>query len=167
MTNSFLYRMPAGIPGDVTRKEVAKIEPQIMGTYNPLPSITSPLVTSYGVPVTMLNDKLAGITAINNVVYGFLVRPYPTQAELVNQVIGESTPSINQIADVLRSGYMTVKCLAGTAVKGGQVYVRWGEDSGTQGSVEAVTSGDQVAVTGAFFMGVTDNDGNVEICYNI
>ena len=49
MSNVFYKRMPAGVAGDVTRREHATIEPQIMNSSKP--------VKLYGVPVKMVNGK--------------------------------------------------------------------------------------------------------------
>lgn len=152
MSNAFLYRMPAGFAGAVTRLEVAKIEPNIMDPDTP--------VTVYGVPVIKTSGKICPFAG-SGTIYGFLVRPYPTQSETNTQVIGSATPSENQTCDILRSGYMTVKNTLGTAAIDGAVYV-----NDTTGLVQASAVGG-TAVTGAAFMGAADADGNVEIVYNI
>jgi len=157
----FYKRMPGGIAGQVTREEMAKKEPQMMSPTAP------PLF--YGIPVKMDgNGKITFITGAGDKIRGFLTRPYPVQEESINyEGFSMGQPSVKQPCDILRSGYMMVQCLAGTPVLDGQVYVRWGTDSGTQGTIEAVTSGNQVAITGAYFLGGADADGNVEIVYNI
>lgn len=157
MSNAFLYRMPAGIAGAVTRLEVAKIEPNIMDPDNP--------VTVFGVPVLRVDGKIqpypGNSSPIGNII-GFLVRPYPTQMEnITNQSLGEGTPSVNQICDILRSGYMTVLNTLGTPEVDGQVYV-----NDTTGLVQASNVGG-TAITGCFFQGTADDNGNVEICFNL
>lgn len=157
----FLFRMPGGIAGNVTREEMAKKEPQIM-------SVVLPCL-AYGIPVKLDSiGRVTPITAAGDVIHGFLIRPFPTQEEnIYNEGFSAGTPSVRQPCDVLRSGYMMVNVGVGTPVLGGAVYVRWGIDSGVLGAIEAVTSGDQVAVAGAHFMGGADADGNTEICFNI
>lgn len=164
MSNAYVYRMPAGIAGDVSRKEMAKIEPQYMdATY---------VVDRYGIPVKMVSSKLRPFTTGDDAVvpYGFSVRPYPIQGAS-SEALATATPPTNQPLDVLKSGYITVKCNAGVAALNGAVYVRV-VDSGLSaqplGGVEAAADGgDCVAISGAIFMGAADSDGNVEIAYNI
>lgn len=164
MSNAYLTRMPCGVAGDISRKELSKVEPRFMDSATP--------VTVYGVPVKLVTGKVYPFTTGDGSVvpYGFAVRPYPFQAS-VSEALAAGTPNTNQPLDVLRSGYMTVKNNAGTPAIGGAVYVRV-VDSGltTQplGGIEAAADGgDCVAIAGAIFMGSADADGNVEISYNI
>ena len=163
MSNAYLTRMPAGIPGDVSRKEVAKIEPGTMNTLKP--------VTAYGVPVKMVSGKFEPIASgdtILGLVKGFAVRPYPMQAQS-SEALGVATPNPTQPLDILRSGYITVKCNGGTPAKGGIVYCRKTAGAGeTLGGVEAAADGtDCEAIDRAFFMGAADASGNVEIEFNV
>lgn len=153
MSNAFLYRMPEGFAGAVTRLELAKIEPQTMDPNTP--------ATLYGIPVKMVSGKIQPINSGSDVVYGLLVRPYPTQST-VNQAIGQGTPSTELQCDILRSGYMTVKVTVGTVAKNGQVYF-----NNTTGLIEGYVGSGQTAITGCFFQGTADSDGLVEVIYNI
>jgi len=151
---SYLYRMPAGIAGDVTRREVAKIEAQIMDPNTP--------VTVFGVPVKMVSGKIKPLAASGDTIYGFLVRPYPVASE-TNEALAVATPSTVLEANILRSGYMTVKSTAGTVVKDAAVYF-----NDTSGKVEGTTGNPgQTAIATCKFMGAADTDGNVEISYNL
>jgi hypothetical protein len=165
---SFTFRMPAGIPGMVNRTEHAHVEAQIKMSTNP--------PTSYGVPVAIdatskqIRPIGAGDTAAN--VYGFVVRPYPTQGTLgINQPLGTSTPPTSGATNVLRRGYVVVQLNGATAaVKNGPVYVRVAAATGPKplGGVEAAAdSTNTFALTGAAFMGPADAAGNVEISFNI
>ena len=156
MSNAILYRMAAGIPGDVTRHESATIEAQQIDATTLIP-------LKYGIPVKMVSGKIEKINNTSDAVYGFLVRPYPTQGA-TNEALGTSTPVLTQLCDVLRRGYMTVLCATGTAVKNAQVYF-----NNTTGFVEAYYNGGsgQTAITGCYFMGGADADGNVEISFNL
>lgn len=153
--------MPAGIPGDISRKNSAVVEPQIADSDD--------LV--YGNPVKMDDGKILPIESgdIAADVYGFLVRPYPTQAS--QDPLGVSTPPSDGIVDVLKSGYMTVLLHNTTpATKAGAVYVRVADAAAGKpiGGIEAAADGgDCVAIVGAYFMGPADADGNVEIAFNI
>jgi hypothetical protein len=159
--------MPAGIPGMLNRTEIATVEPQITMSTNP--------PTSYGVPVALdatagqIRPIGAGDTAAS--VYGFLVRPWPTNGNQINEPIGTSTPATSGVCNVMRRGYMTIK-LGGTtaAAKNGTLYARIANASGGKpiGGVEAASdTTNTVTLTNAYFMGPADASGNVEIAFNI
>lgn len=161
---SFLYRMPAGVPGDVTRPSNSTTEPQQIDAAAP--------PTKYGVFVKMVSGKIRGLAASDaaTVIYGLLQRPYPTNA--ANEPLGTATPPTSGMCDVVVRGYMTVKLALGTAAKGGAVYVV----TTAGGSVvvgDIVTSdspaggGTAVLVPNCIFMGGADASGNVEIRFNI
>uniref|UniRef100_UPI003CE5BCDE structural cement protein Gp24 n=1 Tax=Pseudodesulfovibrio pelocollis TaxID=3051432 RepID=UPI003CE5BCDE len=67
---AYLNRMPAGYPGDVTRKGNSVLEPGSIGA----------LAVKYGSPVKLAAGLVAALAALDTiaVVHGFLVRPYPT-----------------------------------------------------------------------------------------
>lgn len=162
MSNAYLYRMPSGIPGDVSRKLDSTIETQF---YNPaLP------FASYGIPVKLVSGKVVPFAAADVAasLYGFLVRPYPTQS--AQEPIGTATPPTAYAANILRRGWMTVACNAGTPAQGGAVYVRIAAPSGAKvvGGLEAAADGaNNVALVGVKFTNAGDANGNVEIEYNI
>lgn len=156
---AYLNRMPAGIPGDVSRKEGAVIESNLAGP-KPIP---------YGAFVKLVSGKLEPLAASDTaaVIYGLAVRPYPKQSDAVG--FGAASAPAGSLCDVLRSGYMTVALKSGTAVRGGQVHVRVTADADKSvGDIEAAADTTKtVAVTGCTFMGPADADGNTEIAYNI
>ena len=166
MSTAFIYRMPAGIAGDVTRREHADIEPQIMDANYP--------VLRYGEPVKMVSGKIRpianGDTDAN--IYGFGVRPFPA-ASATSEAIATATPSVVQPIDVLVRGYMTVKVQDGLSpAKHAQPYVRTVAASNptTQpiGGLETTAdSSDCHLIDKAYFMGEGDADGNVEISWNL
>mgnify|MGYP000890764468 FL=1 len=165
MSNVFITRMPAGIAGDVTRREHADIEPQVMDTDYP--------VLRYGEPVKMVDGEVRPITTGDDVtdIYGFGCRPYPVQTSS-SEALGTATPPTNLHFDVLRRGYMTVKVQDGTPEKNGAVFVRTvaASDPTAQpiGGLECgLDGGDCFEITNAKFMGEADSDGNVEISYNL
>jgi hypothetical protein len=157
--------MPQGVPGDISRQAVATVEPQAKNSSLPFPS--------YGVPGKIVAGKFIPVAAANDgaLVYGFLVRPYPTQGANASDPLGTSVPAANALpADILRRGYMTVKCNAGVPALNGAVYVRCIDAAVGQpiGGIEAAADGgDCEVITGAKFMSAADADGNVEIAYNI
>ncbi|MNF98644.1 hypothetical protein D3C84_815120 [compost metagenome] len=71
MSNAFLYRMPAGIPGDVTRASQSTIEPVFLNPSLPF--------AGFGLFGKIVSEKFvpfgAGDTA--GAEYGLLVRSYP------------------------------------------------------------------------------------------
>ena len=99
-------------------------------------------------------------------VYGLVVRSYPTTS--ATNELGEAVP-LKGVNDILVRGYMTVKCNAGTAKKGGAVYVRIGAAATGKpiGGIEAVADGANTIAVKARFMHGADASGNVEIAYNI
>lgn len=166
---SYLYRMPAGIPGEPNRAQQFTIEP---GSVTPFGTAGAP--AAYGVP--MVIDATSGnignyrtLKSGDTKVDGLLVRPYPTQSS--QDPLGTSTPPASGQIDIMKRGYMTVLLSgSGAAAKGAPVYVWTAAASGTHivGGFEATdpsTSG--FAVTGAYFMGPADANGNVEIAFNI
>ena len=165
MSNAFITRMPAGIAGDVTRREHADIEPQVMDTDYP--------VLRYGEPVKMVDGKIRPITTDDDIddIYGFGCRAYPIQNSS-SEAIGTATPPTNLHFDVMRRGYMTVKVQDGTPAKNASVFVRTvaADDPTAQpiGGLECASDGgDCFEITNAKFMGEADSDGNVEISYNL
>jgi len=165
MSNAFIYRMPAGIAGDVTRREHADIEAQVMDTDYP--------VLRYGEPVKMVSGEIRPITTDDVIgdIYGFGVRPYPIQTS-TSEALATATPPTNLPFDVLRRGYMTVKVQNGTPAKNASVYVRTIEASDPTaqpiGGLECASDGgDCFEITNAKFMGEADSNGNVEISYNL
>jgi hypothetical protein len=168
---AYTYRMPAGIPGDVTRISASIIEPQVI-----TPSGTTGAPTAYGVPLFV--DATAGnignmraVASGDTTIYGVLVRPFPTGAapqsgQLSSAGIGTSTPPASGPCDVLRFGYVSVLLSGSTAAtKGGQVYVWTAAASGTHivGGWEAATSGSTITIPQAFFTGPADANSITEI----
>jgi hypothetical protein len=159
---AFQFRMPAGIPGNLTRVEHATVEPQLFDSANPCPA--------YGVPLKInAGGKIQPIGAGDLVasVYGLLVRPFPTSAG--QDSLGTSTPpQIGGISDVLRRGYMMVLLSSGSAAaaKGGQVYIRTGNASGGKpiGGYEAAPDlGVTTAADGAGGGGSNTGNGTITL----
>ncbi len=162
--SAFLFRMPYGIPGDVTRQSQAKIEPHVYNSALAFPGfgLFGKIASGKFVPV-------AGGDAAS-VVYGLLVRPYPIQGANPSDPLGTSVPPTSGIADVLKSGYANVKVNAGTAALGGVVYIRVAAAAAGKpiGGIEAAAdSTNTIVVAGAQFMGAADAGGNAEIAFNI
>ncbi|MDR0238130.1 hypothetical protein [Acinetobacter sp.] len=159
MSNAFLYRMPSGMAGDVSRKSHSTIEAHyaVAG------------FSGFGVFGKLdANGKFVPLVAddTTNNVYGLIVRSYPTQS--ASNGLGASIPVVG-FNDVLRRGYMTVKCNAGTAKTGGKVFVRInaGTEAKPIGGIEAIADATNTIEVNAIFMHDADAKGNVEISYNI
>lgn len=161
--NAILYRMASGIPGAVSREENKTIESTPFG---------ATAFPTYGVPV----KRTAGLALpigggdVAAAVIGLLVRPYPTSNGVSGAALGAGVPPTTGIANILRRGYMTVKCNNGTPAQDGQVYVRIAAPSGAKvvGGIEAAADGgNTIAPATMFFNGPADADGNVEVYFNI
>jgi hypothetical protein len=168
---ALLYRMPAGIPGEVNRAQSSKIEANII-----TPTGTSGHPTMLGGPVVMdATSKAMRLPTTGDAaasIYGFLCRRYPSGPGAGgNDPLGTGTPPDSGVCDVLRSGYITTKLYGATAAaKGGQVYVRLDNAGAGQvnGGVEAASDTTHtVAPANCTFMGPADANGNVEISFNI
>lgn len=162
---AFTYRMPYGIPGDVSRQSVATIETQLFdstaafGAYGLFGKIDS-------------NGKFAPIGSGDAAaaIYGLLIRPYPTTGANASDPLGTSVPPTSGCANILKRGYATVQINAGTAALNGAVYVRVATASGAKviGGIEAAADGtNTIQVAGCVFTGAADANGNVEIAFNL
>lgn len=82
MGNTFLYRMPAGIAGAISRPQDLTVEPQLLDSSNLFPA--------YGLGGKISSGKFVPIAASDtaSVLVGIYVRPYPTasQPDKVQQV---------------------------------------------------------------------------------
>lgn len=166
MTNSILYRMPSGVPGTLSRTGLA----YIIETANLL-SGSAP--AAYGLPVAV--DPATGyVRAIEGTdtaasIYGFLVRPFPTQGgDSTDTPIGSSPPPTSGPVDVLKKGYLSVSVTRGSPFKGSPVYVRIlanaSYPNSPVGGVEASADGtNTVQLANAYFTGTTDGNGIGEL----
>jgi hypothetical protein len=162
MSNAFMFRMPSGIPGAVSREENKTIES--------VPFDSSTPVAGYGLFGKIASGKLQPVGAGDaaTAVYGLLVRPFPTNSG--TDGLGVSTPPTTGFSNVLRRGYASVKVNAGTAALNGPVYIRVATPAGAKviGGIEAVAdSTNTILVAGCTFMSAADASGNAEIAYNI
>lgn len=163
--NAFTYRMPAGIPGAISRNAgQATVEPCAFNASKPF--------TAYGQFGKTVSGKFEPLESGDaaSVITGMLVRPFPTNAG--QDGLGVSTPPTSGIGDRLKRGYLSVMLALGTAAKDAQVYVvtTAGGDV-VLGDIVTSTSpaggGTAVAAAGCFFTGPADASGNVEVAYNL
>lgn len=165
--NAFVSRMPAGIPGTISRGALySTVETAVI-----TPSGQANAPTSYGVGTLIdaatgqLRLPAAGDAAIT----GVLVRPFPTNNS--QDPLGTSTPPAKGPVDRLKRGYVSVLLSGATqSVKDGAVYCRIQNPAAGKfvgGFEAAADGGNTVAVPGAYFTGPPDASGNVEIAFNI
>ncbi len=161
---AFLYRMPYGIPGDVTRASSATVEPQVFNSSLPF--------AGYGLFGKIASGKFVPVTTGDaaSAVYGLLVRPFPTTGANASDPLATAVPPTSGMADVMRRGYANVKVNAGTAALNGAVYIRVAAAAAGKpiGGIEAAAdSTNTIQVSGCIFQGAADASGYAEISFNI
>lgn len=147
-TNAFLYRMPAGIPGAISRS--AGID---VASFPANPALA---FSAYGLGGKLVSGKFVPIASgdLASALYGILSRPFPIGGVNANDALGVAVPPNVGMLTPLRRGHMTVLLNAGAAVAGAAVYMRNGNPSGAKviGGFEA--AGEAV---GALVGGATGN----------
>lgn len=162
---SYLYRMPAGIAGDVNRAQQVVIRPEVI---TPAGSSNAPAAYGLAVVIDATSGQVRTVAAGDTAINGFLARPYPTNS-VTPGALGATAPVASGACDLMMRGFMSV-LLGGTqaAINGGQVYVWSAASSGShvQGQVEAANpSSNGFAVTGCLFSGPADANGFTEISF--
>lgn len=165
---AYLYRMPVGIAGAISRPQDLTVEPVILKSANAFAAYG--LAGKYdadGFFVPLANGDTA------DKVKGIYVRPYPTtsQPDMVRQVGTDK----NFPGAAMKRGYMTVNLGsdfdASTIKKGDPVYVVVSTDESIKvplgGFMSTSVSGKNVALTNAEFTGAGDANGNAEISWKI
>lgn len=164
MDNTFLYRMPAGIAGAISRPQDLTVEPQTLDS--------AKAFAAYGLAGKFSAGKFVPIEEADTaaVVVGIYVRPYPTasQPDKVRQI----GTGYNFAGDCMKRGYVTVNlgADASAVMLGGAVYMRVATPSDTSplGAFLAAADGENtVQITNAFFNGPGDANGNIELAFNI
>ncbi|MGS2677718.1 structural cement protein Gp24 [Citrobacter freundii] len=164
MDNTFLYRMPAGIAGAISRPQDLTVEPQTLDS--------AKAFAAYGLAGKFSAGKFVPIEEADTaaVVVGIYVRPYPaaSQPDKVRQI----GTGYNFAGDCMKRGYVTVNlgADASAVMLGGAVYMRVATPSDTSplGAFLAAADGENtVQITNAFFNGPGDANGNIELAFNI
>lgn len=167
----FTFRMPAGIPGEVSRFNVVgtTIKPENQNIATPF--------TVFGQVGTIDANGARPIAVTDTTaptVLGIVVRPFPTSDNTVANPgvvpFGGGSPMPRGVVDMAYRAYVTMKLNgAAAAVKGGAVYCWYGATGGghVQAGIEAVTGATAWAIAGAYFSGPADAQGNVEIAFRI
>jgi hypothetical protein len=171
---AYAFRMPAGIPGEITRFQTygatVKVEKQ---------NVSTP-VTAYGVLVFVdangarpIGTGDTAMPAANQL--GISVRPFPGPDTTVafpsgSVPFGAGTPPATGLIDVLYRGYCSVSLKgAAAASRSSGVFVFDAASTGSHvlGGFEAAAGANLWALTNAQYMGPADASGNVEIGFNI
>ncbi|MBD7154270.1 hypothetical protein [Klebsiella pneumoniae] len=164
MDNTFLYRMPAGIAGAISRPQDLTVEPQTLDS--------AKAFAAYGLAGKFSAGKFVPIEAADtaSVVVGIYVRPYPTasQPDKVRQI----GTGYNFAGDCMKRGYVTVNlgADASAVALGGEVYMRVATPTSSSplGAFLAAADGENtVQLTNAYFNGPGDANGNIELAFNI
>ncbi len=165
---AYLYRMPVGIAGAISRPQDLTVEPVILKSANAFAAYG--LAGKYdadGFFVPLANGDTA------DKVKGIYVRPYPTtsQPDMVRQVGTDK----NFSGDAMKRGYMTVNL--GSSVdasnikKGDPVYVVVSLDDTINvplgGFMSTAVADKNVVLPNAEFTGAGDAEGNAEISWKI
>lgn len=165
--STITFRMPFGVQGDVSRPSQATVESQALG---------ATAFPQYGLPAKVSTGKVIPIAAQNDVVYGFLLRPFPTTGANASDPLGTSAPPSTGIASLLRRGYFTalVQLGAASCALGSAVYLRYQNPSGNQivAGVEGASTGNTYQLTAtsggtAYFCGPADGNNLAEVAFNI
>lgn len=163
---AYLYRMPSGIAGAVSRPQDLTVEPVILNSADAFSAYG--LAGKYdanGFFVPLADGDTA------DKVKGIYVRPYPTtsQPDMVRQVgTGKNFPG-----DALKRGYIGVLVDgdASTIKKGDPVYVVVSPDDSIEvplgGFSTSSVAGKTVVLPSAEFTGAGDANGIAEISWKI
>lgn len=165
---AYLYRMPVGIAGAISRPQDLTVEPVILKSANAFAAYG--LAGKYdadGFFVPLANGDTA------DKVKGIYVRPYPTtsQPDMVRQVGTDK----NFSGDAMKRGYMTVNLGssvdASTIKKGDPVCVVVSLDDTINvplgGFMSTAVADKNVVLPNAEFTGAGDAEGNAEISWKI
>lgn len=156
MSNAYLYRMPYGVAGDVTRQSISTIEPQVLDP--------NTAFSAYGLFGKLSSSKFVPVGAGDAAasIYGLLVRPFPIQGPNASDALGVAVPPTSGLANVLKRGYANVLNNAGTPAVGGSVYVRVANASSGKpiGGIEAAL---ETAATSAAKAGGNTGNGTLTL----
>lgn len=122
---SYLYRAPAGIPGEVTRPDETTVEPGILSIDFTPAAYGLALKTTGGGSTTFQTMGAAGTADTAIYFYGVLSRIAPSVS---SNVAGSNTyagagPNVASTQGVVTRGYVNVLCPTGTPIRGSNVYV--------------------------------------------
>lgn len=142
---SYLYRMPSGVVGSVTRPLETAVESVFLNSAKP--------VLAFGAPVKLVSGKAEPFEANDTAskFYGILSRVAPSISGSTAQTFASQVPNTDSPQGIVTRGYVNVACTIGTPVRGGAVYVRSVADTGKLvGDIEATAD---VTVVGGVITG--------------
>jgi hypothetical protein len=161
---SYLFQAPTGIPGDITRTDESNVEPAL------LVALTAVFAQRFGEAMRYVSGGIQQwTTGLSKADFaGVLVREVPAQGGNANSGFSDTIPNPEQLQGLLVRGYVSVKCTAGTPVRGGTVYVRIVDATDRPiGAFEADSDGgNSVALDAVQAEWATDGkdaDGNAEL----
>ncbi len=121
MAPSYLYSAPAGVPGDITRTDESNVEPAM------LVAASAVYAQAFGIPMKYVTG---GIQQFNGGAEapadfaGILVREVPSISGTTAQGFTDNVPNPDTVQGLLVRGYVSVKCVSGTPVRGAAVFVQ-------------------------------------------
>ncbi|WP_419686145.1 structural cement protein Gp24 [Serratia marcescens] len=163
---AYLYRMPVGIAGAISRPQDLTVEPVILKSANAFPAYgLAGKIDADGFFVPLADGDTA------DKVKGIYVRPYPTtsQPDMVRQVGTDK----NFPGDAMKRGYMTVNVGSDASAikKGAPVYIVISPDASIKvplgGFMATLVADKTVLLPNAEYTGAGDADGNAEISWKI
>jgi len=166
---AYLFQAPTGIAGDITRPDESNVEPAMLKA-NGSPA-TFP--QAYGVPMVYETGgigKWIGSSVATDFA-GVLVREVPgiSGSTASDATFEPTVPNPDQPNGLCVRGYINVKCVAGTPVRGGTVYIQITANGGVNvGDLRAdgTDGGNAVALTATQAEWATDGkdaDNNAEL----
>lgn len=160
MGNAIAFRADFGVPGAVTREDQRHIEGVPLDPALPF--------SAYGLPGKIAAGKFVPIAGTGEVVYGYLVRPFPFTGPNASDPLGSATPPTTGVANVLRRGYICVHNGAGAPGVGGAVNIRFQNAVAGKpiGGVEFTATADTYVSATSQFMSQQDASGNAEVFIN-
>lgn len=148
MSQAYLFRAGAGVPGEPTRVPLKDIQTGLLDTAA-APGINP---TAFGVPVKYVSPYFQAIQAgdVAADFYGILVRLAPSIAGDTQESLTSGTPNANLNQGIMDNGYVNVLCTVGSPVRGQPVYMRVVENlPNLVGALEATSvPGENVALVG-------------------
>jgi len=114
---AYLKNAPVGFAGDVSRPDVSVIAPAA------LVALASVYVQRFGEAMRYVTGGIQQwTTGLTKAAFaGVLIREVPG---ISGSSVDENIPNPDQVGGLMTSGFVIVKCTAGTPARGGVVYVR-------------------------------------------
>ena len=119
--SAYLYSAPAGVPGDITRVDETNVEPA------KLVAASSVYAQAFGIPMKYVTggiQQFNGGAEVAADFAGVLVREVPSISGNAAQGFDDTVPNPVTVQGLAVRGYVAVKCVAGTPVRGTAVYVQ-------------------------------------------